>query len=98
MVTDRDADVEDVCLSERIAGRRVVLVLYLGVVAVAGVLGALLGFVNPVGLDPTLFFLVELPPTVPGMVTFGVVNVGGVLGVLLLLVRVVSRFDEDRVG
>lgn len=85
-------------LSDGVAGRHVVLVVYLGVVSVAGVMGAVLGAVNPDGMDPTLFFIVDLPATVPGMVVFGVVTVGVGLGVLLGLVRVVSRFDEDRVA
>jgi hypothetical protein len=75
----------------------VVLTVYLAVLGVAGVLGALIGIVKPVELDPRLFFLVELPPTPLGMATFGVVTVGVGLGVLLLLVQYVSRFDEDRI-
>jgi hypothetical protein len=81
-----------------IPGRRVVLAVYLVVVAVAGLMGALLGFVNPEGMDPTLFFLVDLPPTILGMVAFGVTTVGVGLGALLVLVRYVARFDDDRVA
>lgn len=80
----------------RVPGKRVVLTVYAIVVAIAAILGALLGLVNPVGLDPTLPF-VDLPATPLGMVTFGVVAVGGGLGVLLLLVRLVSRIDGDAV-
>ena len=79
-----------------VPGRRVVLAVYLVVVAVAGLMGALLGFVNPEGMDPTLFFLVDLPPTILGMVAFGVTTVGVGLGALLVLVRYVARFDDDR--
>lgn len=80
----------------RVPGRRVVLTVYLAVVAVAGVLGAVLGYVHPEGMDPRLFFVVDLPPTVLGMVAYGVVTVGTVLGALLLAVQFVSRFDDRR--
>lgn len=78
----------------RVAGRRVVLAVYLVVVALAGLLGALLGYVHPAGMDPRLFFVVDLPPTVPGMVVFGVTTVGVGLGLVVVLVRYVSRFDD----
>jgi hypothetical protein len=82
---------------ERVAGHRVVLAVYVGILAVAGTLGGLLGIVNPEGMDPELFFLVDLPATPLGMVVFGVTTVGSVLGVLLLVVGYVSRFDDDGV-
>lgn len=84
-------------LADRVPGERVVLTVYMAVVGVTAVLGALLGIVNPEGLDPELFFLVDLPPTPLGMVIFGVTTVGGGLGVLLLGVRFVSRYDSARV-
>ncbi|WP_123533177.1 DUF7520 family protein [Halosimplex salinum] len=84
-------------LTERVSGPRVVVAVYLAVLGVAGTMGALLGYVNPEGMDPELFFLIDLPATPLGMATFGVVTVGVGLGVLLLAVRYVSRFDEDRI-
>jgi len=81
----------------RVAGPRVVVVVYLAVLGVAAVMGALLGIVNPDGLDPELFFVVDLPPTPLGMAVFGVTTVGTVLGVLLLAVRYVSQFDDAKV-
>lgn|GEM_PF-1497094 len=84
-------------LGERVAGSRVVLAVYLAVLGVAGTMGALLGYVNPEGLDPTLFFVIDLPASPLGMATFGVVTVGVGLGVLLLAVRYVSRYDESRI-
>jgi len=84
--------------TDGVPGRRVVLAVYVGIVAVAGILGAVLGLVNPDGMDPRLFFVVDLPPTALGMVVFGVTTVGTGLGVLLLAVRYVSRFDDARVG
>lgn len=84
-------------LTERTAGPRVVLAVYLAVLGIAATMGALLGYVNPEGMDPELFFLIDLPATPLGMATFGVVTVGVGLGVLLLAVRYVSRFDDDRI-
>ncbi|MFB6139476.1 MAG: cox cluster protein [Halosimplex sp.] len=82
--------------TERVAGARVVLVVYASVLAVAAVMGALLGYVNPDGLDPELFFLIDLPATPLGTATFGVVTVGVGLGLLLIGVRYVSRYDGGR--
>ena len=82
---------------ERVAGERVVVAVYLAVVAVAGLMGVFLGVVNPEGMDPELFFLVDLPPTPLGMAVFGVTTVGTALGVFLLGVRYVARFDDEQV-
>lgn len=84
-------------LREDVAGRRVVVAIYLTVLAVAGLMGALIGYIKPVALDPTLFFIVDLPPNALGMAIFGVVTVGVGLGLFLLGVRYVSQFDERRV-
>jgi hypothetical protein len=67
------------------------------VLGVAATMGALLGYVNPEGMDPQLFFLIDLPATPLGMAVFGVVTVGVGLGLLLLAVRFVSRYDDDRI-
>lgn len=91
------ANTERATLAERVSGPRVVIAVYLAVLGVAGAMGALLGYVNPRGMDPTLFFLIDLPATPLGMATFGVVTVGVGLGVFLLAVRYVSQFDESRV-
>lgn len=88
----------DPTLAQRVAGRHVVLTVYVGVVGIAGLMGAFLGYVNPEGMDPELFFLVDLPPNALGMAVFGVTTVGSLLGVLLLAVRYVSRYDERRVA
>jgi len=81
----------------RVAGPRVVITVYLAVLGIAAVMGTLLGIVNPEGLDPELFFLVDLPPTPLGMAVFGVTTVGTGLGILLVVVWYVSRFDDARV-
>lgn len=91
------ANTEGRALADRVPGQRVVLTVYLVVVGVAGVMGALLGYVNPEGMDPRLFFVVDLPPTILGMVAFGVTTVGVILGVFLLGVRYVAQFDDDQV-
>jgi len=79
-----------------VAGPRVVVTVYLAVLGVAAVMGILLGVVDPDGLDPELFFVVDLPPTPLGMAVFGVTTVGSVLGVLLLVVHYVSQFDDAK--
>jgi len=81
----------------RTGGRRVVLVIYLIAVAVAGLFGYVLGFViqpnltaGHVGsLGPLVF---ELTPL--NLAVYGVVMVGVPLGVVLLLVSVASRYDD----
>jgi len=76
-------------------GRRVVIVVYAGVLAVAALMGIVIGVVDPDGLDPTLLFLVDLPATPLGMAVFGVTTIGLALGVLLVAVAVVAdRFDD----
>jgi uncharacterized integral membrane protein len=76
-------------------GRRVVGTVFVAIVAIAGLMGFILGIVNPEGLNPTLFGVIDLPPTPLGMVIFGVVTIGVGLGVLLLAVSFVAdRFDE----
>jgi len=76
-------------------GRRVIFTVYAGIVAVAALMGFILGSINPEGLNPTLFGVIDLPPTPVGMVIFGVVTVGFGLGVLLLAVSVAAdRFDD----
>jgi len=67
------------------------LVLYAVIVAIAGVLGLVLGGVVFDGGGPELFFLIDLPPTALGFATFGVVTVAVGLGLPLALVVYVSR-------
>lgn len=75
---------------ERHEGRRVVLGMYLAVVAVAGVMGFAIGLIAPRGLDPELFGLVQLPPGPFGTAAYGALTLAVVLGVLLLGVKAVS--------
>lgn len=76
-------------------GPRFVLVLYVLLVGVGGVGGALV----PVFVDglssPALFGLFPMPITPPGFAAYGAITVAVVLGVPLLLVVFVSRRVED---
>ena len=79
-------------VSEQFGGRSLVVVLYVVLVAITGVVGAVLGAVGPEDLRPVrLLGLVELQPTPLGLAIYGVVTVGLVLGVALALVAYVSR-------
>ncbi|MHB9286671.1 cox cluster protein [Halobacteriales archaeon Cl-PHB] len=78
----------------RLGGERVVVAIYLVLTVVTGGFGYVIGVIRPDALAPTLFFLVDLPPTPLGMAIYGMVTVGTILGLLLLLVRYVGReFD-----
>ncbi|MFB6202633.1 MAG: hypothetical protein ABEI98_11580 [Halorhabdus sp.] len=82
-----------------IRGRRVVLVLYLVVVAIAGLMGAILGATRPDVVDPVLFGVVPLPPSIVGMAVYGMVTVGVAIGVLLVAISYVAdRFDTHEPG
>ena len=73
-------------------GRNVILVVYVVVVAIAGLFGYLLGAIGPDALRPVkLFFLVEIQPTPLGLALYGMTTLGVGLGALLLGVRYASR-------
>lgn len=77
------------------SGRRLVLVLYAVVVAIAGFTGFVIGAIGPRDLDPELFGVVQLPPTPVGMAAYGALTLATVLGVVLVLVVYVSdRYGE----
>ncbi|MFW6017340.1 MAG: DUF7520 family protein [Halapricum sp.] len=85
-------------MSRRLSGRRVIYVVYAAIVSIAALMGFVLGTINPEGMDPTLFFVIDLPATPVGMVIFGVSTVGVGLGVLLLLVAYIAdRYDDAAV-
>ncbi|MDS0282946.1 DUF7520 family protein [Haloarcula onubensis] len=73
------------------AGQRVVVQIYVIIVALAGVMGFVLGTIRPADLQPALFGVIALPPTPFGVALYGMVTVGLGLGVLLGLVIYVSR-------
>lgn len=74
-----------------VAGRRLVLVLYGIVVALATTMGFAIGIIAPRDMNPRLFGLVTLPPTPFGMAVYGAVTIAVGLGVLLGLVVIASR-------
>ncbi|MEF8841043.1 MAG: cox cluster protein [Haloarculaceae archaeon] len=86
----------DTATAERVAepgrsGRRVILLLYVTVVAIAGVTGLVLGYIGPRDLDPRLFGVIAMPPTPLGMAAYGAVTLAVVLGAVLALVVFVSE-------
>lgn len=81
--------------TEGAAGDRVVVGLYLIIVALSGVMGFVLGAIRPADLDPELFGVIALPPTPFGVAVYGMVTVGLGLGVLLGLVVYVSNRAGD---
>lgn len=77
-------------------GHRVILLLYVVVVAIAGTMGAVIGSIGLRDAEAvTAFGLVTFQPTPLGLAAFGVTTVGTVLGVVLLLVVFVSRRYAD---
>lgn len=77
-------------------GNRVVLAVYAIIVAVAGIMGFVIGTIRPQNLDPRLFGVIDLPPTPFGMALYGMLTIAFVLGGLLLLVKYVAeRYDTD---
>lgn len=81
--------------AERRSGRRVVLGLYLLVVAVAGVVGLAIGVAVPGLRRPAFLFLVAFPATPLGFAAYGALTVAVVLGVPLAGVAYVSRRADD---
>jgi hypothetical protein len=78
-----------------LSGRRLVLTLYVIVVAIATFTGFVLGVIGPRELDPELFGFIQFPPTPLGMAAYGGITLAVVLGVLLLGVIYVSdRYME----
>jgi hypothetical protein len=72
-------------------GPRFVLLLYVLLVAVAGVFGYVIGLARPKNLDPKLYMLIDLPPNAFGMAVYGSLTIATILGVMLLGVRYVAR-------
>ena len=79
-------------------GSRIVLAVYLVIVAVTGVMGFVIGTIRPANLDPKLFAVIDLPATPFGVALYGMLTIAFVLGILLLAVRYVAeRYDTEAV-
>ncbi|MFB6084093.1 MAG: cox cluster protein [Halorientalis sp.] len=76
-------------------GNRVVIFLYVVIVAIAGVMGFVLGNARPKDLDPELFGVIQLPPTAFGTALYGMITVAVGLGIMLGLVIYVSDRYPD---
>ncbi|MCY4730098.1 cox cluster protein [Natronomonas gomsonensis] len=77
-------------------GNRIIIALYLIVVAVAGLMGGVIGSIGLRDLEAVSFLgLVTFQPTPLGLALFGMLTIGTMLGVLLLLVVFVSRRYAD---
>jgi hypothetical protein len=100
-VTDSNAEegftgIEDTSFETGLSGRRLVLVLYVIVVAIATFTGFVLGVIGPRDLDPQLFGFIAMPPTPLGMAAYGGITLATVLGVMLAAVMYVSgRYVGD---
>ncbi len=79
-----------------IGGKRVIVVLYIVVVSVAGFMGAAIGSIGLRDLEAISFLgLVTFQPTPTGLAAFGMTTVGVSLGTVLVLVVYVSRNYVD---
>jgi uncharacterized iron-regulated membrane protein len=80
------------------AGEKVVVQIYVIIVALAGVMGFVLGTIRPNDLQPALFGVIALPPTPFGVALYGMLTIAIGLGVLLGLVIYVSRRTDAAGG
>ena len=95
--TVRSNVTENARLSAVLSGRRVVATVYLGVVALAGVLGYILGMILPAQKNVQMAELgpVSFEITPVSFALYGMVMLAVSLGVLLALVQFVSsRYDD----
>lgn len=73
-------------------GNRIIIALYVIVVAVAGLMGGVIGSIGLRDLEAVSFLgVVTFQPTPLGLALYGMLTIGTLLGVLLLLVVGVSR-------
>jgi hypothetical protein len=76
-----------------VPGRRVVVAIYVGLIAFAGVMGFILGVIIDDLQAVALFGLIPIPPTPIGLAVYGAVTIAVVLGVLLVLVMYAAPED-----
>lgn len=94
---DPTAHVSESAIAEgagHVPGHRVVVAIYVGLIAFAGTMGFVLGIIIDDLQAIALFGLIPIPPTPIGLAVYGAVTIAVALGVLLLLVRYVA--PEDR--
>lgn len=72
------------------SGQRLVIGLYIGLVAFAGCMGFILGSIVEDLQSVAILGLVSVPPTPAGLALYGAVTIAALLGVLLLAVRHVA--------
>jgi hypothetical protein len=83
-------------VSDETSGKRVILAIYVVVVALAGFTGFALGYIGPRGLKPVSYLgLVEFQPTPFGLAAYGSLTLATVLGVMLALVMYVSKRSAE---
>lgn len=77
-------------------GERIIVALYVIVVAITGLMGGVIGSIGLRNLQPVSYLgLVTFQPTPFGLAMFGMTTVGTLLGAILLLVVFVSRRYAD---
>lgn len=76
-------------------GQRIVLVMYVILVTVAGAFGALLPLAVEDLRPPAYLFVIEFPATSAGLAAYGALTVGTILAVPLVAVVLASRYAID---
>ena len=74
-------------------GRRLVLLVAAGIVAVSAVVGGTVPLILPAIGAPKLFGLLALPPTVPGYALYGAATTAVLLAIGLVAVEAASRAE-----
>nr|WP_158206438.1 cox cluster protein [Halomarina oriensis] len=77
------------------------MTLYVAVVSIAGLMGALIAWFrpNPEELNPQLFGVIDLPSNALGMALYGSITLAVLFGVLLgAIIFVSNRYDDNAVG
>ncbi|MDL5363665.1 hypothetical protein [Halalkalicoccus sp. NIPERK01] len=70
-----------------VSGRRVVVAIYVGLVAFAGMMGFILGAVVEDLRSVELLGVVPIPPTPAGLAIYGAATIALLLGAFLLAIR-----------
>ncbi|MFW5919872.1 MAG: DUF7520 family protein [Halanaeroarchaeum sp.] len=78
------------------SGRRIILVVYGTLIAIAGVMGAILGVILPEQKGVAIASLgpLSFPVTPVTFAIYGMISLAVMLGILLGAVQFVSRYDE----